>query len=71
MGKKNIRTKKLIIVDKWSDKVGRLGRSEGASLQFTFSLGPEDEGPQEGDHLKFVVTQFSHLLDCAGQDHPF
>lgn len=36
---------------------------------FTFSLGPEDEGPQGGDHLELVVAQSSHLPDGAGQDH--
>lgn len=40
------------------------------SAHSTFSLGPEDEGPQGGDHLKLVVAQSSHLLDGAGQDHP-
>lgn len=48
------------------------GRTEGASGDQggTFSLGPEDEGPQGGDHLKLVVAKSSHLLDAAGQDHP-
>lgn len=61
---------------KADDRGGRGRRTEvggvtaAPSARSTFSLGPEDKGPQGGDHLKLVVAQSSHLLDGAGQDHP-
>lgn len=37
----------------------------------TFSLSPENEGPEGGGDLEPVVAVSSHLFDGAGQDHTF
>lgn len=56
--------------DREEELKGPRGMTAAPSARSTFSLGPEDEGPQGGDHLKLVVAKSSHLLDAAGQDHP-
>lgn len=57
---------------RWSDSTEEVKEPQGItvlSAYSTFSLSPENEGPQRGDHLKLVVAQSSHQLDGAGQDH--
>lgn len=58
------------LTDREEELKGPQGITAALSARSTFSLGPEDEGPQGGDHLKLVVAKSSHLLDAAGQDHP-
>lgn len=73
-GKENVRggrsRRRPRLTDREEELKGPQGITAALSARSTFSLGPEDEGPQGGDHLKLVVAKSSHLLDAAGQDHP-